>query len=73
MRHEYHGLMVIAAGALVLDVVQESVRAGRLAADPVWLLAGAVCALLFVVMSALKKTTRVLELPNADRSPRRSS
>jgi protein-S-isoprenylcysteine O-methyltransferase Ste14 len=72
MRHEYHGLMVIAAMALVLDVVQESVRAGRLTADPVWLLTGMLCAVFFVVMAALKKTTRVLKIQDADPSPRQS-
>ena len=66
MRHEFHGLMVIAAGALVLDLVQESMRAGRLAADPVWLWVGAGCGVVFVVMSALKKTTRVLDIQEVD-------
>jgi len=60
-RHEFHGLMVIAAGAAVLDVGQESWRAGRWAADPLWLWVCGVSAVLFVVMSAVKKGTRLLE------------
>ncbi len=71
MRHEFHGLMVIAAGALVLDLVQESMRAGRLEADPAWLWIGAGCGVVFVVMSAIKKTTRVLEIRDADPAPPR--
>jgi protein-S-isoprenylcysteine O-methyltransferase Ste14 len=73
MRHEYHGLVVIAAGALVLDVVQESVRAGRLSADPVWLLTGLLCAAFFVLMSAVKKTTGLLEIRDADSQPRQGN
>ncbi len=66
LRHEFHGLMVIAAGALALDAVQESARAGRLEADPAWLWAAIVCAAAFVVMSAVKKTTRVFEIRDGD-------
>jgi protein-S-isoprenylcysteine O-methyltransferase Ste14 len=60
-RHEFHGLMVIAAGAFVLDGAQESWRAGRWAVDEAWLWFFAASAGIFVVMAALKKGTRLLE------------
>jgi hypothetical protein len=64
LRHEFHGLLVIAAGACVLDLVQESIRSGRLSVDPVWLWACVVSAVVFVLMSAVKKATHLLEIPD---------
>lgn len=61
LRHEFHGLMVIAAGVLVVDALQETWRAHTLHADAPWLWfagASAACFLLFIV---LKRRTRVLE------------
>jgi protein-S-isoprenylcysteine O-methyltransferase Ste14 len=60
-RHEFHGLMVIAAGAFVLDGAQESLRAGRWMVDEIWLWFFAASAVIFVVMTAVKKGTRLLE------------
>ena len=60
-RHEFHGLMVVAAGAFVLDGAQESWRAGAWLVDGVWLWFFGVSAVLFVGSIALKKGTRLLE------------
>jgi protein-S-isoprenylcysteine O-methyltransferase Ste14 len=62
LRHESHGLMVIAGGACILDLAQESLRFGRLSIDPIWLRAGMACAAVFIVTSAVKKTTSLLEI-----------
>ena len=61
LRHEFHGLMVIASGAFVLDVAQESWRTGQWRVGTVWLWFFAASAVLFVGSIALKKTTRLLE------------
>ena len=61
LRHEFHGLLVIAAGAFVLDAFQESWRAGRWRVDEPWVWFFAVSAALFLVFAALKRGTRVLE------------
>lgn len=60
-RHEFHGLMVIASGVFVLDAAQESWRAGQWRVDAIWLWFFAATAALFIVMSAIKKGTRLLE------------
>jgi len=60
-RHEFHGLMVVAAGAFVLDGAQESFRAWRWTVDDIWLWFFAASAGIFVVMAAIKKGTRLLE------------
>jgi len=60
LRHEFHGLMVIASGAFVLDAAQESWRAGLWTVDAVWLWFFGVSAVLFVGSIAIKKGTRLL-------------
>jgi protein-S-isoprenylcysteine O-methyltransferase Ste14 len=61
LRHEFHGLLVIAAGTFVLDAAQESLRARRWAVDTPWLWFFAASAVLFVVFAALKRGTHLLE------------
>jgi len=61
LRHEFHGLLVIAAGAFVLDAFQESWRAKAWAVDEPWAWFFAASAALFLVFAALKRGTRVLE------------
>ena len=60
LRHEFHGLMVIASGAFVLDGAQESWRAGQWTADPLWLWFFGASAVLFFGSMILKKGTRLL-------------
>lgn len=55
---ELHGLTVIAAGAFVLDAVQETRRAGSWAFDPLWARSFAVVGAAFVVFAVTKKTLR---------------
>ena len=62
LRHEFHGLMVVASGAIVLDVAQESWRAGIWRADDLWLWFFAVSAILFVGSIAVKKGPRLLDI-----------
>jgi protein-S-isoprenylcysteine O-methyltransferase Ste14 len=61
LRHEFHGLLVIAAGAFVLDAAQESLRARAWRVDAPWAWFFAASAVLFVVFAALKRGTRVFE------------
>jgi protein-S-isoprenylcysteine O-methyltransferase Ste14 len=61
LRHEFHGLLVIAAGAFVFDALQESLRARAWRVDGPWLWFFAVSAGLFLVFAALKRGTRLLE------------
>lgn len=61
LRHEFHGLLVVAAGAFVLDVFQESWRAGGWRADEPWVWLFGASAALFLIFAALKRGTRVLE------------
>lgn len=57
---ELHGLTVIAAGAFVLDAVQETARAGSWAFDPIWGWSFGVVAAAFVAFAVAKKTARRL-------------
>jgi protein-S-isoprenylcysteine O-methyltransferase Ste14 len=61
LRHEFHGLLVIAAGAFVFDAMQESRRAGAWRVDEPWLWFCAASAALFLVFAALKRGTRLFE------------
>jgi len=61
LRHEFHGLLVIAAGAFVLDAAQESLRARAWRVDAPWAWCFAAAAVLFVIFAALKRGTRVFE------------
>jgi protein-S-isoprenylcysteine O-methyltransferase Ste14 len=61
LRHEFHGLLVIAAGAFVLDAAQESLRARAWRVDAPWAWFFAASAVLFVIFAALKRGTRVFE------------
>jgi protein-S-isoprenylcysteine O-methyltransferase Ste14 len=61
LRHEFHGLLVIAACALVFDALQERVRAGAWRVDEPWLWLFAASAVLFLIFAVLKRGTRLLE------------
>jgi protein-S-isoprenylcysteine O-methyltransferase Ste14 len=61
LRHEFHGLLVIAAGAFVFDALQESLRARAWRVDGPWLWFFAASALLFLLFAALKRGTRLFE------------
>jgi len=61
VRREFHGLLVIAAGAFVFDALQETRRAGAWRADAPWLWFLASSAVLFLFFAALKRGTRLLE------------
>lgn len=61
LRHEFHGLLVVAAGAFVFDAMQESWRAGAWHVDAPWLWFFAASAVLFLIFAALKRGTRLLE------------
>jgi protein-S-isoprenylcysteine O-methyltransferase Ste14 len=61
LRHEFHGLLVIASGAFLFDAMQESVRARAWRVDGPWLWFLAASAVLFLVFVALKRGTPLLE------------
>jgi protein-S-isoprenylcysteine O-methyltransferase Ste14 len=59
---EFHALFVIGAGFFVLDAARYVFATGQLAADPVWLVAFAATGVLFVVLTLVKKLTRLLHV-----------
>jgi len=61
LRHEFHGLLVVAAGACVFDALQESWRARAWQVDAPWVWFCGVGAVLFLIFAVLKKGTRLLE------------
>jgi protein-S-isoprenylcysteine O-methyltransferase Ste14 len=61
LRHEFHGLLVIAAGAFVFDAMQESWRARAWHVDAPWPWFFAASGVLFLIFAALKRGTRLLE------------
>ena len=61
LRHEFHGLLVIASGAFVFDAMQESWRARAWRVDGPWLWFFAASAVLFLIFAALKRGSRLLE------------
>jgi hypothetical protein len=61
LRHEFHGLLVVAAGAFVFDAMQESRRAHAWHMDALWLWFFAASAVLFLIFAGLKRGTRLLE------------
>jgi protein-S-isoprenylcysteine O-methyltransferase Ste14 len=61
LRHEFHGLLVIAAGAFVFDAVQETLRASTWRVDDPWLWFFATSAVLFLIFAALKRGTQLFE------------
>jgi protein-S-isoprenylcysteine O-methyltransferase Ste14 len=61
LRHEFHGLLVIAAGAFVLDALQESWRDRAWRVGAPWLWFFGVSAVLFAAFAAIKRGTRLLE------------
>jgi protein-S-isoprenylcysteine O-methyltransferase Ste14 len=61
LRHEFHGLLVVASGAFAFDALQESWRARAWCADPPWRWFFAASAVLFLVFVGLKRGTRVFE------------
>ncbi len=66
---EFHALFVIGAGLLFLDVLGHLFRTGRPAANPVWVAVFAVTAVLFLVLTVLKKWTRVLSISESAAVP----
>lgn len=61
LRHEFHGLLVVASGAFAFDAMQESRRAGEWRVDAPWLWFFAASAALFLIFAALKRGTRLFE------------
>ncbi len=59
---EFHALFVIGGGFLFLDALRHLFVAGRLAADPVWLVVCAATGVVFVVLLAVKKWTSLLSV-----------
>ncbi len=62
LAREFHALFVIGAGFLVLDVATKAFATGRPAADPFWLVVFVVTGLVFVVLTLVKKLTRLLHV-----------
>jgi protein-S-isoprenylcysteine O-methyltransferase Ste14 len=64
---EFHGLMAIASALLVLDVLRVGLATGRVAFDPVWTGFFLFSATVFVLSTALKKTTGIFRDAGAGR------
>jgi protein-S-isoprenylcysteine O-methyltransferase Ste14 len=60
LRREFHALFVIGAGFFVLDVSEQLLARSPFRLDPFWTWVFVVTAIVFLVMSGLKKFTRVL-------------
>jgi protein-S-isoprenylcysteine O-methyltransferase Ste14 len=58
---EFHGLMVIASVVFVLDLSRLALAGAPLRPEPIWGWFFAASALLFVVLTAIKKTTKVFQ------------
>lgn len=61
LRHEFHGLFVVAASVFAIDAMQESWRARAWRADGPWAWFAGASAVLFVVFTALKRGTRLFD------------
>jgi hypothetical protein len=59
---EFHGLLVIGAVLFVLDVVRAALSTGRLVFDPLWTGLFLLTAAIFLVCTALKKTTKLFKV-----------
>jgi protein-S-isoprenylcysteine O-methyltransferase Ste14 len=70
---EHHALLVVGSTFLVLDALRHVLRDGTVGADPLWLWLFVLTALIYVAMTALKKTTRVFEIPDEAKTPASSS
>lgn len=57
---EFHALFVVGAGFFVLDLGRRAVATGLVSLDPVWTAVATVTAVVFIVMTAVKTTTRLL-------------
>ena len=65
LAREFHALFVIGAGFLFLDVLGHVFATGHLAASPIWTAGFAVTGVLFLVLTALKKWTSLLRVPES--------
>ena len=59
---EFHGLFVIGAVLLVLDLARAAIATGHLVFDPFWTALFLLTAAIFVGCTLLKKTTRLFEV-----------
>ncbi len=59
---EFHALFVIGAGFLFLDVLQQVFRTGQIGAAPAWVAVFIVTGVVFLVLTAVKKWTRLLSV-----------
>jgi protein-S-isoprenylcysteine O-methyltransferase Ste14 len=67
---EFHALFVIGAGFLFLDALRHLFVSGHVAASPIWTAVCAATGAVFVILSAVKKWTRLLQVSEpADQSP----
>ncbi len=62
---EFHALFVIGAAVLFLDVLDRFFATGRLSASPTWAAVCVFTGLLFLVLTGLKKWTRLLRVPES--------
>ncbi len=57
---EFHGLLVIGAGFFLLDLGCRFAATGRVSLDPAWTALACATVLIYIVMAAVKRTTRLL-------------
>jgi protein-S-isoprenylcysteine O-methyltransferase Ste14 len=70
LAREFHALFVIGAGFLFLDALRHLFVSGQLAVSPAWTALFAATGIVFVILSGVKKWTRLLRVPEpGDQSP----
>jgi protein-S-isoprenylcysteine O-methyltransferase Ste14 len=68
LAREFHGLFVIGASFYVLDAIRHLFAFGRFVAEPIWTAVFLVTGGLFVVLTILKKSTRLLSVSETPES-----
>ncbi len=66
---EFHALFVIGAGFLFLDALRHLFASGQVAARPIWTAVCAATGIVFVILSAVKKWTRLLHVSESGDQP----
>lgn len=62
IRREYQGLFVLVISFTLLDIGKDSIAAGAMESDLIWGILSAACVILYIVVTILKKKTKILDV-----------